>query len=134
MGFADCKEVAITTSGYIPDSEVVYGLYTPPTNIAEWDSRWEVKALKTCTHFWVETADEIIDNACEQFGEANKVVPKSDLHYVKVGKLLPPYDDEHLVPLVNDPKIKWNTMTGVGGIVEVEWKGYDTYLKVLENW
>lgn len=129
MGFADCMEVAITTSGHIPGSEVAYGLYTPPIN-TEWHPNWN-KAFRTFTHFWVEHKDKIIDNACDQYGEPpEKVTDINDIRYVKIGRMQPPYSLDNLVVLRTDPKIYWKSMKNF--IVEVQWDSYDIYLKRLE--
>lgn len=129
MGFADCMNVAITTSGHIPNSEVAYGLYTPPLD-TDWHPKWN-KKHRTFTHFWVEHEDKIIDNACDQYGEpSEKITDITDIRYVKVGRMQLPYSLSNLIVLRTSPKIHWKSMQNFN--VEVEWNEYDIYLKRLE--
>ena len=57
MSFANCKEIAITVSGNIPDSEICYGMYSPITPRKIWDKGWQKEDSRlypSFTHFWVE--------------------------------------------------------------------------------
>ena len=127
MGFADCKDIAIRVSGFIPKSEIYYGLYSPTTPKEAWDKRWQKASDPTFTHFWVEKNGKIIDHASQQFGGPKKVVTDLlDIRYVKIGKYLSRNDE--LIPLVSNPSIVWNTYSGMGGKVVVNFDKYDEYI------
>lgn len=133
MGFADCKEVAITVSGNIPNSEVCYGMFTPLTDPNTWDQRWNIpNSDHTYTHFWVEKDGKIIDKATSQFGGPEEVITSvTDKRYVKVGKLIPE-TDKHIQISVS-PSIDWGTCSGPGGKVTVNWPNYEKYIRDLKG-
>lgn len=128
--FAYCKEAAITASGAISDSIIAYGLYIATTPKEKWADGWSKEVeYPVFTHFWVESKEKIIDTALEQYGGPAKLeTKKDDPHYVKVGIYDKFTDTAH--PLVQNPKIRWDTWSGKpGGVVVVEWPDVDTYLR-----
>jgi hypothetical protein len=127
MEFAKCKETAITVSGMIPDSEIVYGMYSPTTPKETWADGWRKNFDPTFTHFWVEKDEKIFDHAAEQFGEPSIVITdQKDVRYVKVGRYDP--KEDKTFPIVDNPQIVWDTLTGEGGTVRVVWNEYDEYI------
>jgi len=134
VSFANCKEIAITVSGNIPDSEICYGMYSPITPRKIWDKGWQKEDSRlypSFTHFWVEKDGLIFDNAAEQFGELEEVITdQTDIRYVKVGKYNP--ETGEVIPLVSNPIIEWETLTGIGGIVNVVWEKYDEYINKIK--
>lgn len=126
--FADCKNTAITVSGFIEESKVCYGLYIPKKPKKEWATGWQNNSdeVSVFTHFWIEYENQILDLAADQFGEKGIVTTSlDDPHYIKVGYVK---NSEH-IPQVDDPKIKWETFKGSGSRVVVEWWDMHNYLR-----
>ena len=134
MGFATCKEDAITLSGTIPDSQIVYGMYSPDTPKEDWDEQWErLYAPPILTHFWVETKEQIFDSGSEQFGLPPLVVKqKDDPHYFRIGVLN--LTAGVLVPEKFDPVINWSTLTKMGGTVLIAWDEPPPFFKKMLGW
>ena len=130
MEFANCKEVAIQVSGEV-SGDIYYGLYIPLTDPETWHSSWRSRNIPVFTHFWVEKDNKIVDKAKEQFGETSEISEINDPRYIKVGI----YDKgmDKTFPLVKDPQIFWDSLTGVGGLVNVKWNNYNSYMKKLRG-
>ena len=127
-----CKEAAITASGSLPQSVIAYGLYIPTTPKETWEPEWQPLGTPAVfTHFWVETADQIVDTGAEQFGGPPEVTTTlDDPHYVKVG-IFDKYQDR-TIPIVNDPVIDWGTYDrGIKSIIRIHWSGMNEHLRKL---
>jgi len=123
--FAQCYTAAANELESLGEGQLCYGLYTPLSDKNKWDERWISNRAKSFLHWWVETDEHIIDTGSQQFGEERyKIVPRSDIRYVKVGNEI----NGAKVPVErSNIKIKWNTLISESSI-EVTWPQYEDYL------